>query len=383
MSKLELPWIDGRRLMERWGIRPSDLHQAIFYLHLPVFNSNYGRVRVAIRLEGFSKSLSKELEDSQRELEELIRSPIKQYFRSIARDFFPKPTETPEREPTDTTEPDVPIHKTNLYDFQELCKDPLYPDREGTTKEKILDSLIFRIEDVKEFEGKHGIDRKITAEDFVRNLRVSYESDSEITIKIPLKKVKVFTYDDLGFKDNEVWKAFIYTIKEPPHIYELGPAHIKKSGEKERISQYDTKMGRLRSINKKLIDFFNQECAAQLPEDFKLYELCKEEGAGKYKYTFQVSRDDGIEEDYHSTYEQLPEDKLIDEVKALFKKYSATNDQVVERRFVVALNVAREKGLLSDDEVSKMFNLDSNRWSSWEKKEYPQDDLRDDDLHEV
>ncbi|MBW1609061.1 MAG: hypothetical protein JRJ74_13325, partial [Deltaproteobacteria bacterium] len=86
-------------------------------------------------------------------------------------------------------------------------------------------------------------------DDFVRNLRVSYKSDSEITIKIPTKKARVFTYDDLGFKDNEVWKAFIYTIKEPPHIYDTGPAHTKKGREKERISQYDTKMGRLRSIN--------------------------------------------------------------------------------------------------------------------------------------
>ena len=142
-------------------------------------------------------------------------------------------------------------------------------------------------------------------------------------------------------------------------------------------------MGRLRSINKKLIDFFNQECAAQLPEDFKLYELCKEEGAGKYKYTFQVSRDDGIEEDYHSTYEQLQEDKLIDEVKALFKKYSATNEQVAIEKVVVASEIAIKKGFFNHDEVNKMFNLDSSRWSSWEKKEYPNDDLRDDDLHEV
>jgi hypothetical protein len=220
-------------------------------------------------------------------------------------------------------------------------------------------------------------------DDFVRNLRVSYESDTEIKIKKPPKKAKNFTYDDLGFKDNEVWKAFIYTIKEPPHIYETGPAHIKKGREKERNSQYDTKMGRIRSINKKLIVFFNKECGAQLPEDFKLYEPRKEEGKGKYKFKFQVSCYDGIEEDYYSKYEQYSKDELVDEVKTLMKKYAVTEDQVILEKVVVASNVARASGFLSDDEVNKMFNLDSSRWSSWEKKEYPHDDLRDDDLHEV
>ena len=41
--KIELPWITGRRLLERWGIRLSELHQAIFFLHLPVYNSDYER----------------------------------------------------------------------------------------------------------------------------------------------------------------------------------------------------------------------------------------------------------------------------------------------------------------------------------------------------
>jgi hypothetical protein len=207
-------------------------------------------------------------------------------------------------------------------------------------------------------------------------LRVSYESDHEITIKIPLKKEKVFSSDDLGFKDNEVWKAFIYTIKKPPHIYETGPAHTKKGTKKERVSQYETKRGRIRSINKKLINFFNNEYAEQLPEDFKLYELSKEEGAGKYKFKFQVSHDDGIEENYYLTYEQFSEDQLIDEVKTLHKKYSDTCDQVVMDRFVVAIKVSRNKGFLGEDEINEMFSPDAN------KKEYSLGELRDDDLHE-
>lgn len=214
------------------------------------------------------------------------------------------------------------------------------------------------------------------SEDFVRNLRVSYEGATEITIKTPQIRSKVFTYDDLGFKDNEVWKAFIYTIKEPPHIYEIGPAHTMKGRKKKRISQYETKRGRLKAINSKLIIFFNNEYRAQLPEDFKLYELCKEEGTGKYKFKFRVSHDHRIDEDYYSTYEKYSEDQLVDEVITLAKKYHATNEQVTMEKLAVASNVAMKKGFLSDDEVSEMFNPDVN------KKEYSPDELRGDDLHE-
>jgi len=214
-------------------------------------------------------------------------------------------------------------------------------------------------------------------EDFVKNLRVSYKSDSEITIKIPGNKATVFTYDDLGFKDNEVWKAFIYTIKEPPHIYETGPPYNKKGRKKERVSQYDAKMGRIRSINEKMIVFFNQEYPAQLPEGFKLYELCKEEGTGKYKFKFQISRGDGIEEDYRSIYEQFSADELIDEIKTLAKKFSATDEQVVMEKVVAASKIAIQKRFLSRSEVSKMLSLDAN------EKRYKPGEVRDDDLHEV
>jgi len=351
IPKIKVPWMNGKRLMERWGIDLDDFTQCIFYLELPVYNSDYKKQEIF--------------------------------------------------EPVEIEYPDGPIdgvpgyfhYKNTLSEFFNYSTIPdcfqlhLSAKREG----EILSSFYFKIEDVEKFEVKHGMERKetsaqdipsasrkdeTTAEDFVRNLRVSYESDSKITIKIPTKKIKAFTYDELGFKDNEVWKAFVYTIKEPPHIYETGPAYIKKGRKKERISQYDTKMGRLRSINKKMINFFNDEYKAQLPATFKMYYACKEEGAGKYRFKFQVSRDDEIVEDYRSTYEQLPADQLIDEIETLGKKYSATDEQVVMEKVVAASEIAIKKGFLSHSEVNKMFNPDAS------EKEYTPGEVRDDDLHE-
>jgi hypothetical protein len=38
MPKIKVPWINGKRLMERWNMNLDGLYQAIFYLHLPVYN---------------------------------------------------------------------------------------------------------------------------------------------------------------------------------------------------------------------------------------------------------------------------------------------------------------------------------------------------------
>jgi hypothetical protein len=103
MLNIELPWLTGTHLIERWSMNLEELYEAIFYLHLPVFNSDYGRERKAIRSEGISRSLLKKLEDSQKIFEEGRKKfplpgemkefeeqspfmPIN-YFRDIARDF--------------------------------------------------------------------------------------------------------------------------------------------------------------------------------------------------------------------------------------------------------------------------------------------------------
>ena len=41
MADLKLGWITGRRVVERWNIDLTELHQLIFDNQLPVFNREY------------------------------------------------------------------------------------------------------------------------------------------------------------------------------------------------------------------------------------------------------------------------------------------------------------------------------------------------------
>jgi hypothetical protein len=210
---------------------------------------------------------------------------------------------------------------------------------------------------------------------------VSYESDSGVKIQEPKRKGEIYNHVSLGFSSNKTlqWKAFINVLQDPSHIYELGPANTYSDTFKKKmpVREYGRRQKRLGAINKKLINFFNKEYEAQLPATFQLYELCKEEGKGKYKFIFKVVTDDGIEGDLQSVYEQYPKDQLIDEIYSLPEKYRDIGESIDLQKFSetsdwepfqIAARVAELKGWLTLNDIEKIFNPD--------KEEYlPDDDL--------
>jgi hypothetical protein len=110
-SQIEVPWMNGKHLMERWGVNLDELYQAIFFLHLPVYNSSY---------------------------EEL---------GGIDPDGTGGPSEDP------------------LSHLNDLTIHPTWPYIWGESVDEILCNLYFKIEDVKEFEAKHGKDKKDLPDD--------------------------------------------------------------------------------------------------------------------------------------------------------------------------------------------------------------------------
>jgi hypothetical protein len=403
MLKIELPWLTGTRLMERWSMNLDELHQAIFSLHLPVYNSSYEREERVVYKEIPNPDYKKqkwvydlhlprfnnldELDDYiqfMAENYEALPNPddIKALYKEKGRPYTGtgvdhKKIEIPKPEP-------YFIEKNILYDFEKLCEDPLFPGLIGTKDIKIIDKLLFKIEDVKEFEAKDGIHSKETleqeifsasnqdettdtdAEDFVRNLRVSYESDTEIKIQEPNRKGKIYNHVSLGFSSNETleWKAFINILQDSPHIYKLGPSKTFSDVFKKKIPvlEYGRRQKRIRIIKNKLIIFFNKEYKIQLPEDFKLYELCKEKGAGKYKFKFQVSRDDSIKSVYQSEYERYSKKQLIAEIEKLGKEYRDTDDEVFLKRLMTASEIAQTKDFLSEEEIRKMVSPEKEKY---------------------
>jgi hypothetical protein len=266
--------------------------------------------------------------------------------------------------------------KNNLHDFQELCKDPLYPDREGTTKDRILDSLIFRIEDVKEFEVKHGKGKKETseqkiptashkdepvetgAEDFVRNLRVSFENDNEIRIQEPNEIAKCISCQSLGFRNNKAkaWNTFIEILQNSPHTYYIGPAYeyvqvysdpdkiegekrkLKYSGKGERKKSYDRRYKRLREISTKIVPYLNDHYPVQIPSKYKLFEQCSDDNTFKFK--FQVM----------SREEASNKDKVLGEFESCTEEYRETEDpSLLEKIHELALTILEREWLTNDE----------------------------------
>jgi len=209
--------------MERWGMNLDELYQAIFFLFLPAHNSNYERLPAGVD---------------------------------------PHITKGPGKDP--------------LSHLDQLTLHPTWPYIWGESVDEILCSLYFRMKDVKKFEEKYGkkydftirgkdtietLDQDIPSvshqdettetdvEDFIKNLRVSYESDSEVKIQEPNRIGKTFNHGSLGFSSNQTkqWKAFINVLQDPPHIYELGPAHKSSDALRKKIRkpEYERRQKRL------------------------------------------------------------------------------------------------------------------------------------------
>jgi hypothetical protein len=212
-------------------------------------------------------------------------------------------------------------------------------------------------------------------EEFIRNLRVSYENDNEIKIKVPGRKANCFTCESLGFRDNKTmaWRTFIYILENPPHTYNLGTAYkhyfvdsysetfenekksAKYSVKGKRKPEYDKRRKRLVEISKKLKKFFQTQYSFEFPRNYNLHELYKTEKAGTYRFKFQVIIDDGDRGYYERKYEYYSKDKLVKAMELLAQEYQNNRSDSVENRISVAAKIALSKEWLSSNQIKNMI----------------------------
>ena len=95
-------------------------------------------------------------------------------------------------------------------------------------------------------------------DEFIRDLTVYYENDSEIKIKRPGKEIKSCPYHIIGFRSNRTkeFKTLIKILQNHPHIY-----HGKYSKDRKLLNE----------IDKKLKMFFVKEFAIEMPSKVKTY----------------------------------------------------------------------------------------------------------------
>ncbi|MCK4789133.1 MAG: hypothetical protein KAV87_35655 [Desulfobacteraceae bacterium] len=224
---------------------------------------------------------------------------------------------------------------------------------------------------------------KLSYDDFekkVKELRFSYETDSDIKIREkPGRTAETFGYKKLGFfNTGKAWKDFIIIIKKPPHQYSVGasdtynpvfseaPAEIKdkhkrettKDYIKEKIKRYNRRQKRLREIDNKLKTFFSlPPYEWNIPEKYKFYELSKGKGTGLYQFKFECAVD---------IKDKKPSDGLnkkasIKNIEKLLKELKHTPEElpaysIVECGIVNAVKTALDKDYMSKDEAEKIYN---------------------------
>ena len=179
-------------------------------------------------------------------------------------------------------------------------------------------------------------------EAFVRNLRISRESNSEIKIQQPGKPPTICHCTALGFRDENTksWKALLRILESSDHIYNVGPAHDSSN---QRLKSYDAKQKRLREISKKLVNLVNEKYSLEIPENLSLFERCPQEKEGTYGPKFKTGIIDSHDSSLEAKYSALAKDKLLNEIERLQVEYYNRPDPMAKDQLFTATTIALQK----------------------------------------
>ena len=190
-------------------------------------------------------------------------------------------------------------------------------------------------------------------EDFIQNLRIYYESNSEISIQVPRQKSKIYTSDSLGFKSAKTaeWNTLL-NILQGSNTYYIGRAG--KPGTDER-KKYDSKRSLLKSINNKLINFLRKDFSLQIPVNFKLYELNPDKGRGAYKLIFQTEYDIGADNILGARYEKLSKYDLLNHLNKMNITYNEKPEDWLIQKIKEATDVLIAKHGMNEAELKNIL----------------------------
>nr|BDD46989.1 hypothetical protein 7 [Desulfobacteraceae bacterium] len=188
MIKNQLNWLTGKRLMERWDIDVFELGQFVFELNLPVYDSNYQK--------------QDEFVCRTPEGEEGLTGRVIYTMRASYSQLAPL--------------------TNNLYLLHTLIND--LNDYNESEKDKILNSLFFKLDDVMRFEENgrknNGLSAKKDAQELGRLKREKSGWDDSIKAAV---KIGIFC-NQLSTKNIEITKN-----KLTDEIYKLGYKDLPKT----------------------------------------------------------------------------------------------------------------------------------------------------------
>jgi hypothetical protein len=197
-------------------------------------------------------------------------------------------------------------------------------------------------------------------ENFIRSLVVHFENDNEVGIREPGKEAQAYTCQTLGFRNNQTkeWKTFLDILRDPPHTYDIGSPYFGDDSKRKRNPDYDAKLKLVGNISNKLIRFFNKRFNVNIPQNYKLYERCKSEKKGTYKFKFQVVYDDIIKSGFETKYEKLSKDRLIKLLLDIRNESIRAPNGINQVKIKTISNILRQKHRCSDSDIIDIIKPD-------------------------
>jgi hypothetical protein len=265
----------------------------------------------------------KKIDPEDPKIQEIIKSEVKKFF-----------AENP---------PPLKIRGRGEELFENRLKEM---EIEFSRKTQLMRDRLNAVRDLAAVQGTTRPNESVECEEFIRNLKISIVSDSEIKFQIPGKKSKTFNRRDLGMqKSAKAWRAFCEILQDPDHIYSLGrAAHIKSAAEKTRVKDYDARRKLILLINEKLINFLGKNIGyfgIKFPKNFKLYEHQPKDPPRTFRFKFFM-----VEKDIGKNYSSYSRERIMEEVKRLLNDENASAKEVLK-----AFNWAKKLGV-SDDEIT-------------------------------
>lgn len=182
----------------------------------------------------------------------------------------------------------IDIHSWANYELPE-------DDKSAERDINLLLNAFFKLDDVSikviPQQPVEPIDNAIQrdADDFIRNLKVEYSSDTSVILTPKGKQSKEYFCQQMGFKPTaQTWAMLIGILQKDDPQYHVGIYPKDKS--RDKVKKYNSTMQIIKAFEKKFVNFLNCEYSVQIPGNSRVFRNMKGiDRDGTYRPIFQVA----------------------------------------------------------------------------------------------
>lgn len=210
---------------------------------------------------------------------------------------------------------ETPISKSELDTKETESHSPNIPD---TSQVKEVTTINGRLDKPDDITAKQE-----SFDCFLKKLTVSYVTDESVSVQIVGKKPINYRYVHLGFRNpGKQWKAFIEILRDPDHIYALPKSQTDELlGKPVKNPDYEKRIGLLKEIIKKLINFFNKEFNVNIPSNYNLLEKTPATKTRTRKFKFNIG-------DEKYSFDGFSKEQILVEIRKLTKDENAPAEKL-------------------------------------------------------